>query len=110
MTFTAEAFVCLPGGFGTYDEVFQVLCHIQTKKMPRVPVILVGSDFWGPIDEISKNVLDKQFHTIDPDDVKLYTVTDDEEQIMAIVKHAPIRDICKEIETENLLHAQKLSS
>ncbi len=108
MTFTAEAFVCMPGGFGTFDEVFQVLCHIQTKKMPKVPVVLVGTDFWGPVDRLSKEILDERFHTIDPQDVGLYTVTDDESVVLDIIKNAPLRDICQEIESENFLHEQKL--
>lgn len=110
MTFTAEAFVCMPGGFGTFDEVFQVLCHIQTKKMPKVPVVLVGSEFWGPIDTLSRTILAERFHTIDLADTELYTVTDSEEEIVSLVKNAPLRDICKEISDENFIHEQKLKA
>ncbi len=108
LTFTAEAFIDFPGGFGTYDETFQVLCHIQTRKMPKVPVILVGSDFWGPLHESNVAILDKAFHTINPEDVDLYTILDDEDEIMKIVAHAPVRDVCKEIAEENFMHEKHL--
>ncbi len=108
LTFTAEAFLVFPGGFGTYDETFQVLCHIQTKKMPRVPLILVGSEFWNPLHQSNIAILDEAFHTINPDDVQLYTILDDEEKIMDIIKNAPVRDICKEIADENFFHEKHL--
>jgi predicted Rossmann-fold nucleotide-binding protein len=72
--------------------------------MPKVPVILVGEGFWNPFDAAIKSVMDTQYHTIDPEDTKLYVITDDERQIEAIIKHAPIRNICKEMEDEEAMH------
>lgn len=107
MHFSSEVFIVFPGGFGTFDELFQILTHVQTGRMPKVPIILVGESFWKPFDEAIRQLMDKQFHTINPDDAKLYTITDDESQIRAIIKHAPIRDICKEMVAEEEMHERK---
>jgi len=91
MNFTGEAYLCFPGGFGTMDEFFEILTLVQTKKIERVPIILVGSEFWQPIMDYSKNVLLDKFGTISKEDLDLFVVLDDEEEIMKIVKEAPLR-------------------
>lgn len=76
MTFYAHAFVCFPGGFGTLDELFEIITLIQTGKMPRVPVILVGKKFWKPLDKfIRRHMLRNEL--ISPGDQRLYVITDD---------------------------------
>jgi uncharacterized protein (TIGR00730 family) len=68
-------FIALPGGFGTLDEIFEVLTLIQTKKMKNFPVVLIGQDFWAPLrDLIEKRLV--ATHTIDPDDTKYLFFTD----------------------------------
>lgn len=76
MTFYAHAFVCFPGGFGTLDEVFEIITLIQTKKMPKVPVILIGKKFWKPLDKFIRR---KMLRTglISRGDQRLYVITDD---------------------------------
>lgn len=91
LSFSAEAYLYFPGGFGTLDELFEILTLVQTHKIPKVPIILVGSDFWNPLNEFIKaNLLDK-CGTISPEDIDLYKITDDEDEIAEIVKGAPIR-------------------
>ena len=76
----AMAFVCFPGGFGTMDEFFESMTLIQTHKTERFPVILIGSEFWSPlVSWMQQHQLgDPAF--ISPDDLSLFTVTDDIEQ------------------------------
>ena len=76
MTFYANAFLVFPGGYGTFDELFEVLTLIQTGKMPRVPVFLVGKKFWKGVDKfVCKHML--KTGLISKGDEKLYVITDD---------------------------------
>jgi predicted Rossmann-fold nucleotide-binding protein len=75
--------------------------------MPKAPIILVGEAFWNPFDAVIKQIMDVEFHTINPEDTKLYTITDDERQISAIIKHAPLRDLCRERTEEEEMHERK---
>ncbi len=91
MSFAAEAYLFFPGGFGTMDEFFEILTLVQTHKIESVPVILVGKDFWGPLNDFIINTLLRQ-GTISPEDIDLYTLTDDIDEILDIIKKAPVRD------------------
>ncbi len=87
----AETYIYFPGGFGTMDELFEVLTLIQTGEMPKVPVVLVGSEFWGPLlQTIEKELLNDE-HTIDPKDTQIYKIVDSEDEIIEIIKNAPFR-------------------
>jgi uncharacterized protein (TIGR00730 family) len=86
------AFVFMPGGFGTLDELFTVLTLIQTKKMERFPMILFGSDFWGGmLDWIKDQLLTNSY--ISQKDLELLHVTDDPnyvlKEIQSIYKRLP---------------------
>ncbi len=81
----AQAFVVMPGGFGTLDELFEVLTLIQTKKIKRVPVILIGKDYWaGMLEWIQKMMLAEE-HYINPEDMNLLPTTDDPEEVVKII-------------------------
>jgi uncharacterized protein (TIGR00730 family) len=72
----AQGFVAMPGGFGTLDELFEALTLIQTHKVARFPVVLVGTEYWsGLIDWIKKVMLEKE-HNINPDDLFLFKLVD----------------------------------
>ncbi len=90
--FSAEAYLFFPGGFGTLDEFFELVTLMQTEKLPCVPTILVGSEFWNPILDTVETVLLDRFKTISPEDLHLFKVIDDEDEILDIVKKAPLRD------------------
>ena len=85
MTLDASAYVYFAGGFGTLDELFEVLALEETNKISRAPVILVGSDFWGPIDEVIRQVLLERFGTITQDDHDIYTIIDNHDDIIHLI-------------------------
>jgi len=77
MTLDASGYVFFPGGFGTFDELFEVLALEQTQKIPKAPIILVGSSFWNEVDHLIKTLLKDKFQTITDAELELYTITDD---------------------------------
>ncbi len=95
LSFAAEAYLFFHGGFGTFDEFFEILTLIQTHKIRRVPIILVGSDYWNELNNFIKNVMYGKHQSIDAKDMDLYTITDDNEKILEIIKQVPIRPMIK---------------
>lgn len=81
----AQAFVALPGGFGTMDELFEVLTLVQTGKISRVPVILVGSEFWTGLKGWIKEVMLERENNISPQDLDLMPITDSPEEVIQII-------------------------
>lgn len=83
------AFICLPGGFGTLDELFESLTLIQTQKIKPFPIILVGSSFWsGLVDWIRDQMISNA--KIDKADLLLFEVLDDVEEIVAFIRRTVI--------------------
>jgi uncharacterized protein (TIGR00730 family) len=83
----SQAFVCLPGGFGTFDELFEALCLVQTKKVTKFPVVLLGTEYWkGLYDWIAGPVLDSG--KISAKDVDLLHLTDDVDDAVNVVQSA----------------------
>jgi uncharacterized protein (TIGR00730 family) len=82
----AQAFVVLPGGFGTLDELFESLTLIQTKKITRVPIILVGNKFWSGLIDWVKNVLIED-KLISPEDLDLFSIVDTQEEVLTCLEN-----------------------
>jgi uncharacterized protein (TIGR00730 family) len=81
----AQAFVFMPGGFGTMDEIFEVITLIQTRKIDPVPVIFIGKDYWsGLLGWVKETMLAKEGN-ISPADLKLFHVTDDPNRVVKII-------------------------
>ncbi len=85
LAYAASALVCFPGGFGTLDEMFEVITLVQTKKMPPVPIILVGTEFWRPLDIFVREQMLGTMGTISHGDEVIYTITDDLDKIKELV-------------------------
>jgi uncharacterized protein (TIGR00730 family) len=82
MTLDSSGFIYMPGGFGTLDELFEILVLEQTHKIPQAPIILVGSEFWYPLDHVISTVLKDKYNTISEDDKKLYEIIDDYDEVV----------------------------
>lgn len=82
----SQGFIVMPGGFGTLDELFESLTLIQTHKIGRFPIVLVGKDFWGGlIDWIEQVVRDKYFN-ISPEDMNLIKVVDNADDAVKVIE------------------------
>jgi len=80
----AQGLIALPGGFGTMDELFEVLTLIQTKKITRVPVVLVGSSFWNGLREWIVNTMMEE-KNVDSKDLALFTIMDDPAEVVEYI-------------------------
>lgn len=93
LSFAARAYVFFPGGLGTLDEVFELVTLIQTKKISKkIPVVLIGKDYWEPIDKLLKEHLYEKYQTIDREDMDIYKIVDSAEEAFEFIKNAPPRE------------------
>ena len=91
LAFGAEVFIFYPGGLGTLDEFFEIITLIQTKKILNVPVICVGSEYWNKLKDFMANeILSRGM--VDASDMNLFTITDSQDEIIEIIKKAPVRE------------------
>ena len=81
----AQGFIVLPGGVGTLDELFEAITLIQTKKIGKFPIVLVGKSFWaGLIDWIKKTMLSKE-KNISPEDLDLFSIVDNSDEALTTI-------------------------
>lgn len=81
----AQGFIVLPGGFGTLDELFEALTLIQTKKIGRFPIVLVGKDYWGGLIDWIKEVVLSAHHNINEEDLDLFALVDTADEAVAVI-------------------------
>lgn len=81
----SQGFIVMPGGFGTLDELFEALTLIQTKKIGRFPIVLVGKDYWGGLVQWIKDVLLKQANNINEEDLSLFNLVDTVEEAVDVI-------------------------
>ncbi|MEM1215741.1 MAG: TIGR00730 family Rossman fold protein [Bacteroidota bacterium] len=81
----AQAFVAMPGGMGTLDELFETITLVQTGKITPVPIILVGSDFWGGLRNWIQEVMLDREANISPGDMDLLPIVDTPEEVIQII-------------------------
>lgn len=82
LTFASKAYVFFPGGFGTMDEFSEILILMQEGKMPRMPMFLIGKSFWKPLDRWYGEKMERQMKTIAKGDRKIYTITDNVDEVV----------------------------
>jgi hypothetical protein len=83
----SQAFVVLPGGFGTLDELFEALTLVATGKITRFPIVLVGSAYWsGLLDWLKSTMLAEG--KIGPDELALLHIADEPDEVVKIIKEA----------------------
>jgi uncharacterized protein (TIGR00730 family) len=92
LIFAAETFVFFPGGYGTFDELFNVLTLIQTGKIPKVPVILFDSQYWLPLRQFLKDHTLNKYKAISESDLDLFEITDSVDRVIEVIKKAPTSD------------------
>ena len=78
----SRAIVVLPGGFGTFDEMFEILTLVQTGKKERIPIILVGKEFWKSVVNVEALA---RYGVINPDDTRVYQVVDTAQEAWDII-------------------------
>lgn len=81
----AQGFVVMPGGIGTLDELFEAITLIQTKKIDKFPIILVGTEYWSGLLDWIKETMVKQNATVGENDLDLISLVDTEEEVLAIL-------------------------
>ena len=92
LVFAAEAYIFFPGGYGTFDELFNVLTLIQTGKIPRVPVVLFDSKYWNPLRDFMLEHTCKKYGAISESDLGYFEITDSLDRAIEIIKKAPISE------------------
>ena len=81
----AQGFIVLPGGFGTFDEFFESVTLIQTGKIGKFPIVLVGSEFWQGLVSWIEKVVHEEQKNISPEDIDLFTVVDTAEEAVDVI-------------------------
>ncbi|MBQ3441255.1 TIGR00730 family Rossman fold protein [Candidatus Saccharibacteria bacterium] len=80
LAMAAKVFVFFPGGFGTMDELSEILCLMQENKMPKMPVSLIGADYWSAFDAVIEKMIDLKL--VKADDARIFEITDDIQKVV----------------------------
>ncbi|MCK9256171.1 MAG: TIGR00730 family Rossman fold protein [Bacteroidales bacterium] len=82
----SQGFIVFPGGFGTFDELFEAITLIQTKKIAKFPIVLLDKAYWSKLFEWIKEVMLEKEHNISEKDLELYHIVDTPEEAVKIIK------------------------
>lgn len=91
LSYSAQAYVYFPGGFGTLDEFFEITTLIQTKKIAHIPLICIGREFWEPLASWIRLEMLEKFKAIDNADLEIFTIVDTAQEAFEIIKKSPER-------------------
>lgn len=92
LSFSSQFYIFFPGGFGTMDELFEMLTLIQTGKTSPIPVVLVDKDFWSPLVEWIKNVMYEKNHAISEEDLDLFHLVDTADEAYEFIKNCEAKN------------------
>lgn len=81
----SQGFIVMPGGFGTLDELFEALTLIQTKKIGRFPIVLVGREYWGGLIDWIKGTLLQAANNVNEEDLELFSLVDTTDEAVAVI-------------------------
>jgi hypothetical protein len=81
----AQGFIVMPGGMGTLDELFEAITLIQTKKIARFPIVLVGRSYWGGLMQWIEEVMLNQEHNINAEDLNLINIVDTPTEAVKVI-------------------------
>ena len=76
----AKVFVFFPGGFGTMDEISEILCLMQENKMPKMPMFLIGTDYWSAFEQVINKMVELKL--VNVEDTKIFEITDDLQKVV----------------------------
>lgn len=92
LAFASEVYVYFPGGFGTLDELLEIMTLVQTRKIAKIPIVLYGKDFWDPLITFFEKQLYLKYKTISKEDLDLFHVVDSEDEAYEyILKHVDLK-------------------
>jgi len=86
LAYSSELYVFFPGGFGTLDELFELLTLVQTKKICPIPIILVGKNYWQPLLKWIEDIIYNENKMIDKQDLHIYHLVEDAEEAVSLIK------------------------
>ena len=81
----AQGFIVLPGGFGTFDELFEAITLIQTRKIGKFPIVLVGVKYWTGLINWIKDVMLSEERNISPEDLDIFTLVDTSDEAVEYI-------------------------
>ncbi len=88
LAYASEVYIYFPGGFGTFDELFELVTLIQTKKIEKIPVVLYGRDFWQPFFDLIEQKMLKEYKTVSKEDFELFHIVDSPDEAVKYITKA----------------------
>jgi uncharacterized protein (TIGR00730 family) len=98
LSFASEVYIYFPGGFGTLDEFFEILTLVQTGKIARIPIVLVGKSYWDPMVAWCKTTLLMEHKTISEKDFDLFVVVDSADEAHSYICERLGKNACKVVD------------